>query len=194
MRQPEEERREPVTHSGKRELFDDPNQPPQSCAYDPQYFERNLGMGQAQSVEVLFAHKQQCGVVDCRRRCRVVSAVKDRQLCHRATRPVHAEHVLASTGGTLEDTDVPGFDHVHARARFTFAENNLSRRIAARNSALQEESEFALGQPGKELDLRQRRTMIDFRFRHGSYCIRADSSCDISHMHPVTTLAVFDYE
>jgi hypothetical protein len=34
-----------VTHSCKRELFDDPNQPPQACAYDPQYLERDLGMG-----------------------------------------------------------------------------------------------------------------------------------------------------
>ena len=119
-------------------------------------------MGKAQCVKVLFADEQQCGVVDCRRRCRIASAVKDRQLRHRATRPVYAEHMLASTGGTLEDTDVPGFDHVHAQARFTFAENNLSRCIVARNSALQEESEFALGQPGKDRDLRQRLTVIDF--------------------------------
>jgi hypothetical protein len=146
-------------------------------------------MGNAQCLEVLFADEEQCGVIDGSYRRGVISTVKARQLRHRASRPINAEHLLAPTRRTLTDTDVPGFDNIQAQTRFTLAKNNLARCVVAWNCALQEESEFALGQPGKDRDLRQRLTMIDLRLRHSGYCSRAHSSCDISHMHPVTTLA-----
>ena len=117
-------------------------------------------MGKTQCVEVLFAHEEQSGVVDCCHRRRIVSAIKDWQLCHRASRSVNAEHLLAAPGRTLKDTDVPGFDNVQAQTGFTFAENKLARCVVARHSALQEKSEFALCQSGKERDLRQRLTSL----------------------------------
>lgn len=101
------------------------------CPNDPQYLQRDLGMGQAQCVEVLLAHEEQRGIVDCRQRRQIGSAVEDRQLGHRASWSVDAEHMSPPSGRTLKDTDVPGFDNVQAQTGFAFAENNLARCIPA---------------------------------------------------------------
>jgi len=50
-----------------------------------------------EAMEGLLADKQQGRILDCRDRCRICSAVEDRQFGHRTARAVDAKHLLAAS-------------------------------------------------------------------------------------------------
>src|SRR5689334_18296533 len=97
-------------------------------------------MSQAKCLKVLFTDKQKCGVVDRGHRGRVISPIEDRQLCDGTARPIDTENLFTSTGGTLEDADVSGLNHIESSAEFPLAENGFSRRKTARHRTLGQES------------------------------------------------------
>ena len=163
-----------MTHRSEGKLFNNPDQSSQASTHNTQDLQRDLGMGQAKQLKILFADEEKCGIVYRSHRGRVVTSIEDGQLCDGTAWPIDAEYLLAATCGTLKDTDVSGLDHIEPRARFTLTEHGLARRKVARHRALGQENEFRFCQPGKDGDSRQRLTMINFNFHHGGYCTGPD--------------------
>ena len=65
----------------------------------------------------------------------------------------------------------PDFDDVESRARLTFAEHALARRIIAQHSTLREETQFVFLQPREDWDFRERLSNCSSGFWHEGYCI-----------------------
>src|SRR6516164_6750714 len=99
-------------------------------------------MSQAECLKILFTDKQKGGGIDGADRGGVVASVEDRKLCNGTARSFDAQHLLASTGRTLEDADMSGLDHVKSRTRFTLAENGVACRKPARHGALGQERDL----------------------------------------------------
>ena len=131
----QQKRGQPVAHRGEGKFFDDPDQTPQTRTHHFQDFQRNLGMCQAQCLEVLFAYENQGRVIERAGRSRVIPSVEDRQFHHGAARAFNAENLLPAARGGLEDSDLAALNDVQSRARFAFAENGLARSVAAPDRA-----------------------------------------------------------
>src|ERR1035438_2748467 len=116
--QTKEKRGEPVPHGGKRELFNDPHQSPQSRAHHAENFERHLRVFQAERLEILLSDQKQRGMIDGGTGGRVVSTIKHGNLRHGISRPIDAEHLLTPAGRAFEDSNMPALHHIETPAPF----------------------------------------------------------------------------
>src|ERR1039457_1877103 len=129
----------------------------------------NPSMGQAQRLEILLADKQQRGIVHGGARSGIRAAIEYRDLRHRTTGAVDGEHLLAASSGGLEDANVPMLDDVQTGARLSFAENHFARRVTAGHNALDQVTQFGIGESGENLHLCQGLSAIRTGFRHGAH-------------------------
>src|SRR6516225_8009663 len=136
-----------MSHGSERQLLDDSNEAPQTRTNNAQDFERHLRMSQTERVEILFTDEQQRGLINGGYRGGVIASIKHWKFGYGTARPIHAEHVLAPAGRTLEDAHVPRFHNVQTQAWLILTKDDLTRRIVTRNRALCEKSELVLGQP-----------------------------------------------
>src|SRR5579859_173239 len=139
LRQPQEKRRQAVPNRGEGKFFDDANQPAEARSDHAQDFQGNLRMSQYQRLKILFAHKQQSRVIDGGDGCRIIAAIEDGKLSHRAARPLNPEYLLASTGGAFEDAHIPALDYVESAAGLAFAEHEFTGSVTTRNRVLRKE-------------------------------------------------------
>src|SRR5208283_5335031 len=154
LRETQQKRGQSVTHRGEREFFDDANQSTQARTDHPQDLQRYLRMGQTQCLKILLTDKEQLGLVDSRHGRGIAPAIEDGEFGNGTAWTINAEYLFASIGRTLKDSHMAGLDDIESRARLTFAEHALPRRIAARQRTLRQKTQFALRQPGKDLDFR----------------------------------------
>jgi hypothetical protein len=164
-----------MAHRGERQFFDDPYQVAQAGPHDSKHLQRNLWMSQAQRLEILLADEQQSGMFYRSHRCRVISTIKHRQFGYRAAGPIDAQHLLAAVGRALENSDMPGLDHIQACARLAFLEDCFSRLIASRDGSLRQKAKFVLGQTRENRHFRESCGRTKQRFRHRTYCTECQS-------------------
>src|SRR5271166_6461068 len=96
LAQPNQQGDQAMPDSRERELFDNPDQPAQASAYNPQYLESHLRMLQAESVKILFAEKQEPTVAYSLCGGWIAASVKDGQFSDRVAGAINGKHLLAA--------------------------------------------------------------------------------------------------
>src|SRR3974390_3039348 len=104
-----------MPHGGERKLLDDSDQPPQPASNHPQHFQWNFWMLQAKRAELLLTDEEQRRRGDGLSRGGITPAIEDRYLSDRTARSVDGEHLLAASGGTLEDSDMSRFNNIQPK-------------------------------------------------------------------------------
>jgi hypothetical protein len=112
-------------------------------------------MRQAQRLKILPADEQQRGVIHRGAGSGIIPAVEYRKLCYRAARPVNGEHLFASARRCLENPDVAALHYVQTRAGLALGKYHLARRILPRYRVLRQKTQFGIGEPGENRNLRQ---------------------------------------
>lgn len=129
----------------KEDLFDNPNQAAQPRSHHAEHFECDLGMLQAESLEVLLAEENQEAIRHRLRRCGIIAAIEHRQFGNPAPRTIDCQYLLAPARRGLEDANVPRLYHVKPGAGFAFSEDQLARAKSARHQASRKKIEFRVG-------------------------------------------------
>ena len=102
---------------------------------------------------------------------RIGAAIEDGQFSDRTAGAFDAQHLLPAAGGTLEDPDVAGFDHVEPGAGFALFENEFARRELAPDSPLGKETQLAFGELGKQRSSCEHKR--GWRAGHAGHCTEA---------------------
>ena len=148
-----EEEREARGHIAEGERLRDVDQVPQPPPERADDGVRDVGVRAVEVLEVGARKEDQPCLLDRHRRGRVGAAVEQRQLGHRAPRPLDVQHLLPPLGARPIDAHPPGLDDVEPAALFAGGEEDVSGAHRARHAPLGEARERRVVQLAEERDL-----------------------------------------
>src|SRR5690242_9845395 len=165
-----------MSNRGEGKLFNDVDEPSQAQADHAKDLESDFGMLEAKRAEIVAADEEQNRIDNSGSGGRIVAAVEDGELSHRAAGVLDGEYLFAAAAGGLEDADLARVDDIEACAGITLVENQLASRVAPGDGMVGEEVQLSLREIGEDRHARQDSRAVYPGFRH-SGIVAATNDC-----------------